>query len=372
MQRWDIFCRVIDNFGDVGVCWRLARQLAEEHQAVVRLWVDNLESFAPLCPSISTSVPIQQFDSVEVRRWPTDFPETDVADVVIEAFACEIPESYIAAMARCSVPPCWINLEYLSAEAWVEDCHLLTSPHPRWPLKKTFFFPGFTSRTGGLLRERSLISRRDAFDAEAASRFLSRLNVAPRVTGELIVSMFCYENAALPELLSCWAEGRSPLRVLSTPGAATDQIAAWCGASLAPGITITRGPLTIQPIPFLAQPDYDLLLWSCDINFVRGEDSFVRAQWAARPLVWQIYPQSEGAHLAKLNAFLDRYTFGSESAGLVKPFVLAWNGVGDVTSSWSSYLASLNSQQHWAKDWAKQLDQAGDLANNLARFVLGI
>jgi hypothetical protein len=22
--HWDIFCRVIDNFGDIGVCWRLA------------------------------------------------------------------------------------------------------------------------------------------------------------------------------------------------------------------------------------------------------------------------------------------------------------------------------------------------------------
>ncbi|MBY0444112.1 MAG: elongation factor P maturation arginine rhamnosyltransferase EarP, partial [Burkholderiales bacterium] len=38
--RWDIFCRVIDNYGDIGVCWRLARQLSFEHGFAVRLMVD--------------------------------------------------------------------------------------------------------------------------------------------------------------------------------------------------------------------------------------------------------------------------------------------------------------------------------------------
>jgi uncharacterized repeat protein (TIGR03837 family) len=63
----------------------------------------------------------------------------------------------------------------------------------------------------------------------------------------------------------------------------------------------------LHVIPFIAQDDHDKLLWSCDINFVRGEDSSVRAQWAARPFVWHLYPQSEQAHLAKLRAFTDRY-----------------------------------------------------------------
>ena len=45
---WDIFCTVVDNYGDIGVCWRLARQLAAEHGFAVRLWVDDLASFARL------------------------------------------------------------------------------------------------------------------------------------------------------------------------------------------------------------------------------------------------------------------------------------------------------------------------------------
>ena len=31
--RWDLFCRVIDNYGDIGVSWRLARVLREEPSA---------------------------------------------------------------------------------------------------------------------------------------------------------------------------------------------------------------------------------------------------------------------------------------------------------------------------------------------------
>ena len=152
MGRWDIFCRVVDNYGDIGTCWRLAQQLAAEHGADVRLWVDRLQSFAQLCPAVSADAEVQHVERIEIRRWRADFSQVEAADVVIEAFACELPESYIAAMARQTVAPAWINLEYLSAEAWVEDCHRLSSLRTKWPLTKYFFFPGFTSRTGGLLQ----------------------------------------------------------------------------------------------------------------------------------------------------------------------------------------------------------------------------
>lgn len=48
---WDIFCSVVDNYGDIGVTWRLARQLAAEHDLDVRLWVDDLAAFVRVCPS---------------------------------------------------------------------------------------------------------------------------------------------------------------------------------------------------------------------------------------------------------------------------------------------------------------------------------
>ena len=385
MRRWDIFCSVVDNFGDIGTCWRLAQQLADEHEADVRLWIDNLESFGCLCPSISTDAAAQHVGPIEIRLWQSDFPAMDVADVVVEAFACELPATYVAAMSQRPVAPVWINLEYLSAEAWVEDCHLLPSPHPRLPLTKYFFFPGFTAKTGGLLRERDLPAAHAAFDPAAAAEYWRSVGVAPRTDDELRISFFCYDNPALPELLQCWADGPAAVRVLASPGAATEQITRWSGDAFSPCTPLRRGALTIHALPFLPQPDYDRLLWACDVNFVRGEDSFVRAQWAERPFVWQIYPQAENAHLIKLDAFLTRYLGELADTGfngsvrhspegvasVVRCCWHAWNGTGDMAAAWRSYIANRHSIQPHGKVWANQLDRAGDLANNLARFVHG-
>ena len=73
------------------------------------------------------------------------------------------------------------------------------------------------------------------------------------------------------------------------------------------GAARTRGALTVRVLPFVPQDDYDRLLWACDVNFVRGEDSFVRAQWAGQPFLWHIYLQDENLHHVKLRAFLQRY-----------------------------------------------------------------
>ncbi len=120
-QRWDIFCAVVDNFGDIGVSWRLARQLAVEHGFKVRLWVDDLASLQPILPEISSGLEVQTAAGVEVRQWPSPFPPVEPAEVVIEAFGCALPSVYIDAMAVLDRPPVWINLEYLSAEKWVGE-----------------------------------------------------------------------------------------------------------------------------------------------------------------------------------------------------------------------------------------------------------
>jgi uncharacterized repeat protein (TIGR03837 family) len=186
IKRWDIFCRVIDNFGDIGVCWRLARQLVAEYGVQVRLWVDDVAPLQALDPDAD-------MHSVEVQVWSADFPQVTPADVVIEAFACDLPASYLAAMQQRQ--PVWINLEYLTAEPWVADFHRKPSHHP--PLTKYFFFPGFTPQTGGLLRE-----------PEMASNIL---DLPPRRTDELRISLFAYENLGLATLLNAWAASATPI-----------------------------------------------------------------------------------------------------------------------------------------------------------------
>ncbi len=371
ISRWDIFCTVVDNYGDIGVCWRLARQLADEYDVEIRLWVDNLDSFSHLCPSLLTDADVQHLEGMEIRRWRPDFPTVDAADIVIEAFACELPASYVETMAEREIAPIWINLEYLSAEDWVDGSHLLASPHQQHPLKKHFFFPGFTPTTGGLIRERDLLSVRANFDASDADRFLAGLGIPPRDGQEIRVSLFCYDNPMLPELLQEWADGPDRIRILVMPGAPARQVAEWLGEQLSPGTQCCRNQLTLHALPFLSHSGYDRLLWACDMNFVRGEDSFVRAQWAQRPFAWQIYPQTENTHLVKLEAFLTRYLQNFPESETVKRFWQRWNGSGAIGTRWRDFVATWPSLELHTKVWVGQLDRTRNLADNLVRFVFG-
>jgi uncharacterized repeat protein (TIGR03837 family) len=197
----DIFCTVIDNFGDIGVAWRLARQLADEHAWSVRLCVDDLETFAKLAPSLNPEKRWQRLGPIVVEHWNDALTEGEtlqIADVVIEAFACDLPPTYLAAMAERKPTPVWINLDYLSAEDWVADFHLKPSPHPRLPLNKWFFFPGIGPGTGGVLIERSMAERREQFqrDPKARAALLASLGIPAPEASSLVVSLFAYENPA--------------------------------------------------------------------------------------------------------------------------------------------------------------------------------
>ncbi|MFT3850149.1 MAG: elongation factor P maturation arginine rhamnosyltransferase EarP [Propionivibrio sp.] len=372
MSDWDIFCNVIDNYGDIGVCWRLARQLAAEHGFHVRLWVDELGSFQHICPQIAPSLEIQTVAGIEIRRWDSDFFAPLPGDVVVEAFACRLPEKFVDAMAARSIPPVWINLDYLSAEAWVSGCHGLPSPHPQYSLNKFFFFPGFEATTGGLIRERDLETQREAFhnSPEQQKDYWHLLQQKPPAAGTLAVSLFSYENPALADLLSIWAEGSSPVCCFLPATRSLPAVAAFTGSHLSPGEIARCGNLELRILPFVPQPDYDRLLWSCDINFVRGEDSFVRAQWAAKPMVWQIYPQDEGIHLIKLNAFLDQYCAGlpeTEAQAIRKLFV-AWNDGRLTHAIWNDWIQLAAAHFRHAINWEKNLRKQEDLCTSLVRF----
>lgn len=299
--HWDLYCRVIDNFGDAGVCWRLAADLAARGDRV-RLVIDDAAPLAFMAPDREHSAP-----GVTVFPWPG--PLDAPGDVVIEAFGCDLPPECVAGMVACTRPPVWINLEYLSAESYVERSHGLPSPQPGG-LTKWFFYPGFNERTGGLLREPGLMAQRMAFDRHA---WLAQQGLQLR-PGERVVSLFCYDNPRLPALLDALAA--EPTLLLLTPGFAQRQV----HALMPPGSE--RGGLRTHALPWLSQPGYDHLLWASDLNFVRGEDSLVRALWAGVPFVWQIYPQGDDAHRAKLEAWLDAW----QAPAPLRALHGAWNG----------------------------------------------
>ena len=370
--RCDIFCNVIDNFGDIGVCWRLARQLENERGIAVRLWVDDLNSFAKLCPEADAASELQKCRGVEVLLWRKEFPDVQPAELVVEAFACKLPQSYIEAMAARKIKPVWLNLEYLSAESWVGSHHKLPSPHPTLPLTKYFFFPGFTRQTGGLLLEHDLLGRRDAFQNDVAQQqaFWRSFGVEMPAPQTLKVSLFGYENAALPGLFDAWAAGLQPILCLVPEGRILPQVRQYFGDHAAhAGSDYARGQLQVRVLPFVEQERYDELLWACDVNFVRGEDSFVRAQWAGKPFIWHIYPQHDAVHLKKLQAFLILY--GSQ---LSRPASLAmqglwqaWNMESGAGQAWPAFITARGALERHAQHWARHLAE-NNLAVNLLDF----
>nr|WP_314400665.1 elongation factor P maturation arginine rhamnosyltransferase EarP [Pseudomonas lundensis] len=368
---WDIFCSVVDNYGDIGVTWRLARQLAAEHDLAVRLWVDDLHAFVPLCPEADATASEQWQQGVEVRQWPQVWAAVEVADVVIEAFGCKLPEAYLRAMKERVSPALWINLEYLSAEDWVAGCHGLPSLRPDG-LKRMFFFPGFEAGTGGLLREGDLLARRQSFQRNPLARqaFLQALGVFPDPQARLI-SLFAYENTGLASWLSALSAGHRATHLLVPQGRIMADLLHWLDVeALSPGTVERRGTLTVQALPFVRQEDYDRILWSCDFNAVRGEDSFVRAQWAARPMLWHIYQQEEDAHWVKLKAFLALYVNGLSPAAAqaITDLWLAWNAGADMTKSWNDVEVHWEQLSAHAERWCLQQANQADLAQALVLF----
>jgi uncharacterized repeat protein (TIGR03837 family) len=388
-ERWDIFCRVVDNFGDVGVSWRLARQLSREHGKRVRLWLDDLTVLSKLRPEVDPARETQELEGVEVtrlREMPID--GGNVADVVVETFGCDPPAAYVNAMAALEKKPRWVNLEYLSAEEWVEGSHALPSPNPRLPLTKHYYFPGFTPATGGLMREAGLIARRDEFQADPGvqAAFWKGLTGRAPPDNALKLSLFSYADAPVEGLARSCQTYPGPVWLIAPEGTA----AAALHRRHNPGHgTIRRNhqdggnrrEVEVFTIPFMPQDQYDLLLWACDVNFVRGEDSFVRAQWAARPFAWHIYPTDDNAHWVKLAAFLARYTgeLDRAHAAAVTGLWEAWNHRESrpspesvkpaVSQAWSGFIARREGLQAHARAWADSLSGRRDLTAGLVDFV---
>jgi uncharacterized repeat protein (TIGR03837 family) len=328
VQRWDLFCRVIDNFGDVGVCWRLAADL-DARGCHARMVGDDASALTWVAPAGAAGV--------QVHPWPGP---AEPADVVVEAFGCDPPPAYVQCMHTRR--PLWLNLEYLSAEAYVERSHALPSPQPGG-LIKWFFYPGFTPRTGGLLREGGLIERRAAFDRD---RWLAEAGW-PRRAGERVVVLFSYANPLLCRLLDELAT--APTLLLVPPGPA--QAAA-----------TERGAMRVVHLPHLPQTAFDALLWSAELNLVRGEDSLVRAIWAGAPLLWQAYPQHDGAHHAKVEAMLAAAGLGGAAAGAWR----AWNALPGA-AAWPS-VGPLLDPAPW-QAWRSRLLAQPDLGSQVLHFA---
>lgn len=355
-QGADIYCRVIDNYGDIGVCWRLAQQLKRQ-LPTVRLWVDDLRSFSYINPQIQANLDIQVSQEVEVRHWTAHSSFTDPLGLLIEAFACELPD--VVKQKANEKKVVWLNLEYLSAEDWVPSFHLGPSPQPGGQIKY-FFFPGFTAETGGLLREPDLFTARDALQSSPAAKaaFFQTLGVPPELLKSLherrTVFLFCYPNAPVPALLQALADEDALLLV---------------PASVAQHISWPHNnALATHILPAISQEDFDRVLWCSDLNIVRGEDSLVRALWAGQPMLWQPYAQQEDWHLQKLHAWLQHSGYSKQ----LQQLHFAWSQ-GEQQASYEA-LQTLLSPKKWpqwqseATDFSQRLRNGPELSQAILSF----
>ncbi len=337
-MQWDIFCRVIDNHGDLGVCWRLAADLAARGE-VVRLWVDDPIALHWMAPEHALSL-----QRVRVLHWTEPLPDVQPGEVVVEAFGCDPPAYFVERMAQAQ--PVWINLEYLSAEDYVERSHGLPSPQATgWGgTTKWFFYPGFTPATGGLLREPHALQPGTAPWAD--------LDIWPH-PGERCVSLFAYADAPVAGLFDLLDDRPTLLLICA-------------GASQAPALAALEGRpqrhLRAHALPWLTQRDYDRLLHACDLNFARGEDSVVRAIWAGAPFVWHIYKQDDSVHERKLKALLARM----QAEPAVRRLWRAWNGV----DAWPAALPEPLAWRAACQQWRAGLLEQGDLTSQLLDFVV--
>ncbi len=354
----DLFCRVIDNWGDLGVCWRLARQLRDEYGAEVRLIVDDLAPFSTIEPRVNRELSVQRHEDIAIEHWAW-FESRSAScdcDLVIEAFACDPPAEYVESMSRRSPQPVWINLEYLSAEKWVDGVHGLPSPHRKLPLTKYFFVPGFSPQSGGVIVEKSVRSVDPTGEKCVSASAIAvihkeQAHSAEPSTHRPRVFSFTYAHAPVAALAKVF-------------DVATFFVASKLDADESKWVQLS-------PVP---QTEFDRLLAVFDLLLVRGEDSFVRAQLAGKPLLWHIYPTDDRAHIDKLDAWLDRYcvsmrnelskTYRRAAHAFVDP-----ESEADLDVAFHELVIALPALQEHALSWQRALLASDDLATRLMRFV---
>jgi len=239
---------------------------------------------------------------------------------------------------------------------------------------RRFYFPGFTAASGGLLRERALASRRAAVRTDPLPLW-RLLGIEPPARDARCISLFCYRSAPVGALLDTLARDTRPTLCLVPAGQAAEAAAQWARRGiLGERARVRRGSLEVALLPFLPQDTYDELLCACDLNFVRGEDSFVRGQLAGRPIVWHIYPQDEDAHWVKLEAFADRYAqaFEPAAATALRAAQAAWNGRGAIDAAWPAVAAAAPALAAGAEAWLRQLEALPEIGAALDELLRGM
>jgi uncharacterized repeat protein (TIGR03837 family) len=191
------------------------------------------------------------------------------------------------------------------------------------------------------------------------------------IENSLKISLFCYPQANVPSLLAGLQNLDQAVTLFYPASLLHSTAELFPDFARGAGLSLKKQNITVQPIPFLSQANYDRLLWSCDCNFVRGEDSWVRAIWAGQAFIWQPYIQEEGTHLKKMQAFLDRYNqqASPELSKLLSAAHYAWSDAQAHDSNiFIELMQALSLAKQHALAEANRLAKQPDLLSKLLSF----
>lgn len=343
IESIDIFCEVIDNYGDVGVSYRLARELKKYYPLKkIRLIIDKTDEL---------NLIKKNFDNIEIIKFSELNEQIKTSDLIIECFACNIPCIYMEkAYTESKI---LINLEYFSSEDWIEDFHLQESFLGKGNLRKFFFMPGISPKSGGLIIDNDFIKRKETVEKNR-SFYLKKFNLEEGY--DLIGSIFSYEKN-FEELISTLNKlGKKILLLIMSEKTQRNFIKYFDNVNKYDKIQFVK-------LPFYPYDEYEEILSLCDFNFVRGEDSFARALLLGKPFLWHIYPQTENTHMIKLKSFLNRYCPDCKE---LKDSFIRYNSSDD---SYEYFFKNLNKIEEHNKKYSQYLLKNCNLIKNLNNFL---
>lgn len=302
-----VLCKVVDNFGDIGVVFRLCRALSElKKNLEIRLVVSNLDSFAKISKGIDSTKTFQEFRGWKVFDWndnalcKKEFSKNP-PEFILECFQCGRPEwlEELLFSPQFNLNVQIVNVEYLTAESWADDFHLLKSGTRSAKIKKINFMPGFTKKTGGLILDKNFMC---CLSEKKFALNLVKQNLDKKILSEDFSDSFKILIFSYPKNFDFLA---SAIKEFSFLKKIIVFVASGAGADSAK-ISLKKFKVDFVCLPFIQQEVWDAFLSLMDFSFVRGEDSFSRCCLLGNPFIWNIYPQEEEFHIVKLNAFLQK------------------------------------------------------------------
>lgn len=360
---FDIFCDLIDNYGDAGFCWRLACELVNRFNCSVRFWIKDTDFVLNFTPDL------KKIKKINIFKWGENFPPDNIfSDFVLAGFSCKLPKNVIKKIKEEIKKPVLINIEYLSAESWVEEFHGKQSFNQNHKMKSFFYFPGFSFTTGGLLREKLILEFKKNIN-EKKIYFSRKFNYF-KTDDIFTVFIFSYDKPWIKLLLNLWINSQNSVRLVVIDKLIIKNISSALDFDFKKPGSYQFKNLEIVFLPFLSHDDFDLLLNISDLNLVRGEDSLVRALWAKKPFLWDIYKQENGSHFKKLFAFNKILTdkWPLNLAELYCDLSLKWNTGEFSEKDWNILIKKINLFKNNIEIFSEFLQQQDDMATSLMRF----